>query len=79
MSEAETKDTTKAGAALAQRLVHNLIVTMQAAYIEWKHGGGAEEAMAWIENQLDGPDLIPDPDDPFGKDAERFFQTNRIE
>lgn len=65
--------------ARTQRLVHNLCVTMQAAYIEWKHGRGAEAAMRWIENQLDGPDLIPDQEEPFGTDAQEFFNQNRLE
>src|SRR5690242_19712948 len=34
------------------------LVVMQAAWIEWRRGRGAEEAMIWIENTLDGPGLI---------------------
>ncbi len=42
------------------RMFAERIIAMQAAYIEWKRGEGAEAAMSWIENTLDGPDLIPD-------------------
>lgn len=35
------------------------IAAMQAAYLEWQHGKGAEEAMLWIVNTLSGPGLIP--------------------
>ena len=34
---------------------HDLLVVMQAALIEWKHGEGAEAALRWIVNTLDGP------------------------
>ena len=53
------------------------IVTMQAALIEWKHGNGAEAALQWIVNTLCGPGLLPDPDAPYGKDAQRFMSLNR--
>ncbi len=56
---------------------HNdMIVAMQSAYIEWKHGGGAEAAMSWIENTLDGPGLIPDEGAPYGKEAQAWFDAN---
>lgn len=55
----------------------NLIVVMQAAYIEWQHGGGADAAMKWIANTLDGPGLIPLESDAFGKDAQAYFEKNR--
>lgn len=56
---------------------HDLIVTMQAAVIEWQHGKGIEAAMAWIVNTLDGPGLIPRDDAPYGKEAQAFFDENR--
>lgn len=56
---------------------HNdMIVAMQAAWIEWKHGAGAESAMAWIENTLGGPGLIPDEDEQYGKEAQAWFDAN---
>lgn len=53
------------------------VVVMQAAYIEWKHGAGAEAAMRWIRNTLDGPGNMPDPDEPYGKEAQAYFDANR--
>lgn len=52
-------------------LVEAQVIAMQAAWIEWKHGRGADEGMEWIENTLDGPGLIPDED--AGTDAQAFF------
>ena len=54
-------------------MIHDNMTVMQAAWIEWKHGGGAEIAMEWIENSLDGPGLIPD--DAI-VDAQEFFDAN---
>ncbi len=58
---------------------HDLIVVMQAAWIEWKHGKGAEDALGWIENTLDGPGLIPDETEPWAKEAQAYFDKNRAE
>ena len=56
---------------------HNdLIVAMQAAFIEWQHGMGAEAAMVWIGNTLDGPGLIPDEAEPYGKEAQAWWDAN---
>lgn len=52
-------------------VVEHQVLAMQAAWIEWKHGDGAEAAMQWIENTLDGPDLLPR--DEHGTDAQAFF------
>jgi len=56
---------------------HDLIVTMQAALIEWKHGKGAESALQWIVNTLAGPGLLPSPDEPYGKEAQAYMSANR--
>lgn len=58
-------------------LHHDLLVTMQAAWIEWKHGAGADAAMQWIENTLAGPGLIPSEQAPYGKEAQAFMSANR--
>jgi hypothetical protein len=42
----------------AGKITHNMTVANQAAWIEWKHGAGADSAMEWIENGLIGPGLI---------------------
>ena len=57
-----------AGAAL-----ETMIAAMQAAVIEWQHGRGAEAGMAWIENTLDGPGLIPEGE----TDAQAFYDRER--
>lgn len=53
-----------------------LLVVMQAAVIEMRHGDGAESAMDWIGNTLDGPGLIVADDDPHGKDAQAYYDAN---
>ena len=75
MTEAKKDDTLKMLAGM-----HNdLIVAMQAALIEWRHGGGAEAALRWIENTLDGPGLLPNENEPYGKEAQAYFDANRYE
>ena len=58
---------------------HDALVTMQAALIEWKHGKGAEAALQWLVNALAGPGLLPSADEPWGKDAQRYFDANQSE
>ena len=57
----------------------DLLVVMQAAWIEWQHGGGAEQGMRWIQNTLSGPGLIPDATAPYGTEAQAWFDANRAE
>jgi hypothetical protein len=59
------------------RVVHWMTVGQQAAWIEWKHGEGADAGMRWIHNGLLGPGLIPDEDEPYGKEAQAYFDANR--
>jgi len=59
------------------RMFHDKCVVMQAAWIEWKHGKGADAAMQWIENTLAGPGLIPSPDEPWATEAQAYFDANR--
>ena len=61
------------------KIIQNITVGQQAAWIEWQHGKGAEEAMIWIENGLAGPGLIPDEDEPFGKEAQAWFDANNAD
>lgn len=56
--------------------LNDQIVAMQAAFIEWQHGKGAEAAMVWIANTLSGPGLIPDENAPYGKEAQAWFDAN---
>ncbi|WP_430229256.1 hypothetical protein [Paraburkholderia tropica] len=60
-------------------IMHNNTVAMQAAWIEWQYGEGPEGAMAWIENTLDGPGLIPASDEPFATEAQAYFDANKTE
>ena len=53
------------------------IVGEQSAYIEWQHGRGAVAGMHWISNGLCGPGLIPDDDEPWGKEAQAYFNANK--
>jgi hypothetical protein len=53
--------------------IERLTLAMQAAWIEWQHGRGAEHAMQWIENTLDGPGLIPEPEP--GQGAQAYFDA----
>lgn len=62
---------------LLAEMHQDLCVAMQAAWIEWKHGGGAEAGMQWIENTLDGPGLIPKADAPYGKEAQAWMDSQR--
>lgn len=64
---------------LLSGLHNDLIVAMQAAHIEWQHGKGAEAAMRWIANTLDGPGLIPSEIEPYGKEAQAYFDANRAD
>lgn len=58
-------------------LHQDAIVVMQAALIEWQHGKGAEAALQWLVNTLVGPGLLPDEDEPYGKDAQLYFNEHR--
>lgn len=62
---------------MAATCTHNNVVAMQAAWIEWQYGEGAEGAMEWIENTLVGPGLIPEPDEPHYREAQAYFDANR--
>ena len=50
---------THAARAMAYAFARN-VASMQAAYIEWTRGDGADHGMAWIGNTLCGPGLLPD-------------------
>ena len=51
--------------------------SMQAAWIEWQHGRGAEAAMVWIHNTLAGPGLVPDEDDEYGREAQAWYSRHK--
>jgi hypothetical protein len=58
---------------------HNNVVAMQAAVIEWQHGQGPEAAMAWIVNTLEGPGLLPKPEEPYSTEAQAYFDKHRAD
>jgi hypothetical protein len=60
-------------------IIHDQTVAMQAAIIEWQHGKGAEAGFSWIVNTLEGPGHLPDFDEPYGKQAQFWFDANRAE
>lgn len=72
MSDDATPNRARAALAFGF-LVEHQAIAMQAAWIEWRHGRGAEAAMGWIENTLDGPDLLPEVED--GADPQAFFDA----
>lgn len=61
------------------KIVHNMVVADQAAWIEWRHGKGAVAAMQWIGNGLLGPGHIPAEDDPYSTDAQAWYDANRAD
>lgn len=64
-------------AKMIGKMHHDQVVVMQAALIEWKHGKGAEAALQWIVNTLSGPGLLPSPDEPWGREAQAYYDANR--
>ncbi|WP_051227709.1 hypothetical protein [Oceanospirillum beijerinckii] len=48
------------------------MVAMQAACIDAQENSAAE-GMKWIFNTLSGPGLIPDEDEPYHNDAQKYF------
>lgn len=60
---------------LDEEIIHNMVTANQAAWIEWRHGEGADCAMQWIENGLAGPGFVPECD---SKDAQEFYNKNAI-
>ncbi|MCU8942201.1 hypothetical protein OE519_00265 [Pseudomonas aeruginosa] len=61
------------------KIIHDMTVAQQAAWIEWKHGKGSDAAMTWIHNGLVGPGFIPDEDEPYGKEAQAWYDANRAD
>lgn len=57
------------------RLASDLITVMQSTWIEFEHGGGAEDAMQWILNQLGPPGIMPEGE--WSTDAEAWYAAHR--
>lgn len=77
--ENEKIEIRKSTLTMLNNTIHDHIVVMQAACIEWANGKGAEAAMRWIANTLSGPGLIPSNDEPYADNAQLYFNANRSE
>lgn len=62
---------------IVAEMLHDNLVLMQAAWIEWKRGKGAEAAMEWVENALVGPGLIPHEREPHADHPQFYFSANK--
>ncbi|WP_186083633.1 hypothetical protein [Burkholderia gladioli] len=67
----------KEGRKMIAETLEETIVAVQAAVIEWDHGGGADAARTWLNNMLIGPGIYPSADAPHGKDAQRWYDANQ--
>ena len=70
------EDKLKSHISFLYKVIHDLVVGNQSAWIEWTHGKGAEAAMKWIHNGLVGPGHIPDPLEPYGTEAQSWYNAN---
>lgn len=69
----------EADAQMWGRIVHNMVVANQSAWIEWRHGKGADQAMAWIHNGLVGPGHIPGSEAENGKEPQAWYDANIVD
>ncbi|MRW88808.1 hypothetical protein GJ699_02280 [Duganella sp. FT80W] len=58
------------------KIMNDLLVGNQAAWIEWQHGAGAEAAMTWVEGSLMGVG-VPGEDEPWAKEARAWYSANK--
>lgn len=77
-AEAKRIEALREHIAVMGQILHNNVVAQQAAWLEWKNGGGAEVAMEWVENGLIGPGLLPYDERGEFKDlaAQKWFDEN---
>ena len=79
----EERDSAQKCCSMLSRINNGIILSMQAAWIAHKYGNEpADSVMEWIANSLEGPGLLPDPDDDgFTTDAQAWFdaQISEIE
>ena len=61
------------------KIVHNMVVADQSAWIEWIHGKGAEAAMQRIANGLLGPGHIPAEGEPYSTEGQAWYDANRAD
>ena len=60
------------------QIMNDLLVGNQAAWIEWRHGKGAEEAMVWVEGSLYAVG-VPEEGEPWAKEAQAWYSANKAE
>ncbi|MBV1880302.1 MAG: hypothetical protein KUG82_01655 [Pseudomonadales bacterium] len=77
MTKDEEIERLKKHSRFASTIIHNLVVANQAAWIEWKNGGGSEKAMHWIHNGLCGPGHIPNNSEE--QTAQEWFDSNVVD
>lgn len=70
-------DLERHGKTMSQ-IMNDLLVGNQAAWIEWQHGKGAEEAMVWVEGSLAGVG-VPDEDEPWAREAQAWYSANKAD
>lgn len=79
----EERDSAEKCCSMLSRINNGIILAMQSAWIAHKYGNEpADSVMEWIANSLEGPGLLPDPDDDgFTTDAQEWFdaQISEIE
>ena len=79
----EERDSAEKCCSMLSRINNGIILAMQSAWIAHKYGNEpADSVMEWIANSLEGPGLLPDPDDDgFTTDAQAWFdaQISEIE
>ncbi len=77
----EERDSAQKCCSMLSRINNGIILSMQAAWIAHKYGNEpADSVMEWIANSLEGPGLLPDPDDDgFTTDAQEWFDAQIYE
>ncbi len=77
------RDSAEKCCSMLSKINNGIILAMQSAWIAHKYvKEPADIVMEWIANSLEGPGLLPDPDDDgFTTDAQAWFdaQTYEIE
>ena len=77
------RDSAEKCCSMLSRINNGIILAMQAAWIAHEYGKEpADSVMEWIANSLEGPGLLPGPDDDgFTTDAQVWFdaQISEIE
>lgn len=60
------------------KIVTDLLVGNQAAWIEWQRGAGAEEAMVWVQNSLMGVG-VPEEGAAWATEPQAWWDANKAE